>query len=370
MKILITTGIFVPEIGGPATYVKNLSQALIKAGHLVSVITYSDQHHYDFDEDLGYKIIRIKRTNKIANYWRFFKAVKKQINKFDIIYCFDHFSAAIPSILAVNKIKKIAIRIGGDFIWERYLRIFKKGVTLKDYYQQKLYHKDLIRFHLIKWVFRKADLLIFTTKFQKEIFNNPYNLEDKKIKYIGNPIIFQEKDYQQRNKEILFAGRIIEKNNIRRLIQSFAELKSEEFKLVLIGEGEIKEELRGLVSDNNWLNIIFENKLSQKDLRKRISQSYALAFPSYTDISPNGVLECLSTNTPFILTKEHGFDWLKGKIIEFNPLNNEEIKQALKQILDSSFYTKYQDKIKNLNYNYTLEKVSENTVKLFKELIN
>ena len=41
MKILITTGIYPPKIGGPAQYAKNLKEAFEKMGNSVSVKTFT-----------------------------------------------------------------------------------------------------------------------------------------------------------------------------------------------------------------------------------------------------------------------------------------------------------------------------------------
>jgi glycosyltransferase involved in cell wall biosynthesis len=372
MKILITSGIYPPEAGGPATYVQNLAKTLINQGHQVGVISYSDDDRYDGDDVLGYKLIRVKRSNKFLNYIKFFKAVNHSIKNFDLVYCFDHFSAGIPSVLAckLNK-KKIAIRVGGDFIWERYLRITKKGITLRDYYDQNLHQKDFLRFWIIKLVFKSTDLIIFTTKFQREIFEKHYNLNSQKIRYIHNPFSVERKDSSEtpRNNNILFVGRMIEKNNIRRLISVFNSIKQNNFKLVIVGKGEMKEEVEKEVQKKKMENIVFKGQLSRDDVINEMKKSHAMIFPSYTDISPNTVLECITTNIPFILTTEQGFDWLKGKVLEFNPLKDEEMKGCLEKIMNSDFYQTYQQKIKNLNYNYNYSEASEDTIRLFKELL-
>ena len=42
MKILITTPIFPPEIGGPATYTLEVSRRLKERGHQIRVVTFTD----------------------------------------------------------------------------------------------------------------------------------------------------------------------------------------------------------------------------------------------------------------------------------------------------------------------------------------
>jgi len=39
LDVLIVTGIFPPDIGGPATYVPEISSELVKRGHKVTVVS-------------------------------------------------------------------------------------------------------------------------------------------------------------------------------------------------------------------------------------------------------------------------------------------------------------------------------------------
>jgi len=64
VKILIATGIFIPELGGPATYIPKFAKALLALGHKLVVISYSDKDVYPEDKALPYEVIRIKRGNK------------------------------------------------------------------------------------------------------------------------------------------------------------------------------------------------------------------------------------------------------------------------------------------------------------------
>jgi len=371
MKILIATGIFKPEIGGPATYVPNLAFEFKKLGHEIMVITYSDKISYDFDVELGYKVKRIKRKNLILNYVNYFFEIKKVINNFDVIYAFDYFSAGLPCLFAsMLKRKKLVMRTGGDLIWERHLSKTGEGITLRDFYQKKIYKKYAFKFFLAKLFFKYCDLVIFNSKFQGEIFKKYYEINEKKIKYLFNPIT-QKINIEPRSnvkKEIIWAGRMEEKNNIRRLVKVFYEMKVEDYKLILVGEGSLKKELEKYVEEKNCNNIVFEDKVTREKLIEILKVSYGMILPSYTDISPNQAIECLSAGTPFIITREHGIDWLRGKVIEFDPNNKEEIKNAIKKMMNSDFEKNFQNLISKIDYKYSYEDAAKDTIELINNI--
>src|SRR5882724_12989439 len=60
MKILIVTGIFPPDPGGPASYVPRIAKALGQRGHSVEVVCLSDRMDHD-DSGYTFRVRRIRR---------------------------------------------------------------------------------------------------------------------------------------------------------------------------------------------------------------------------------------------------------------------------------------------------------------------
>ncbi len=366
MKILIATGIFTPEIGGPATYVPLVAEQFVALGHEVVVVTYSAQTSLEQDKALSYPVYRISRSNKISNYWRYFKTLFKLAPKYDLIYCFDHFSAGLPAATASRIFAKpLYIRVGGDFIWERYVE--HEAVTLGQYYEQSLYKKDVNRFKIINWIFQNSRGIIFTTEWQKNIFTKYYNLANKKLFVINNPIdqkLNIQRDENNISNDIIFAGRFINKNNIFNLIQAFASWSQDKYRLVLIGEGPLKNKLEHFIVTNNYKSIIIQDKLSRVDLIKKMAESWLVVFPSLSDISPNTMLDCVQAKVPFISSLEIGFDWLKKDIQMFDPQKIEEITKCLQNLADKDNYINYCQKIRSLNYSYSYSEAALDTIKI------
>lgn len=370
MKILIATGIFIPEAGGPPTYILNLVTVLSKLNHQVTVLTYSDQAVYALDKTLGFSVVRVVRKNKLLNYYHYYQKIKQLLNKesFDCIYAFDHFSAGYPSFLAIkHKTIPFFIRVGGDFIWERYLERTSDLVTLREFYQNNLHQKaEKLRFSLIKKVFARANKIIFTTQFQKDIFAKYYDLEHKKLTIINNPINQEipQNIHQNTNKEIIFHGRINKKNNLSFLVQAFAKMQDHSFTLHIIGDGPERLNLKSEVEKLKVKNVIFSDLMSREELYQKLSQAYLSVYPSLTDISPNGVLESLRLGLPFICTKEIGFDWLKDKALMFDPKNITELVNIFNNLSNEDFYQEYKQKLLKISYDYDYSQAAQDTLKI------
>ena len=67
MNILITVGIFPPDIGGPASFVPKISDFLIENGHNVKIICLSEVGNIHTEDNLD--VIRIKRSNNLPIRW-------------------------------------------------------------------------------------------------------------------------------------------------------------------------------------------------------------------------------------------------------------------------------------------------------------
>jgi len=125
MKIVITSGIFEPEAGGPATYAPQLAQHLHGRGHSVTVVTFSDDVSRRGDERYPFTLVRIPRHSpsripgkrSLSNYWRLLRWLRKNISAFDIAYTLSWVSCGGPLMLVARaKCVPYVIRVGGGYI--------------------------------------------------------------------------------------------------------------------------------------------------------------------------------------------------------------------------------------------------------------
>ncbi len=247
-KILITTGIFEPEIGGPATYARMLGNKFGFPDGKVHVLTYADKAFSKArggpDSEYVFDVTGVPRHGKIASRWRYFWKVMKLGKNVDIIYSLDWFAAGFPVALAARILEKpYVVRVGGDYQWEyRYMEKGKAPMSLSDFYENGTYKRYRFAFFIIRYVLRGAAHVIFNSDKQQRLYEKYYELKNTSVIYnpvpemtLGNEPPLPEK------KEFVFWGRFVPQKNVDSLIRAFklAKLPSE-YKLSLIGDGTAK----------------------------------------------------------------------------------------------------------------------------------
>ncbi|MFA5838552.1 MAG: hypothetical protein WC849_01255 [Candidatus Paceibacterota bacterium] len=334
IKILITTGIYPPKVGGPSQYAKELEEEYKRKEHTVKVITYKIEH---------------KLPIVIRHIAFFFKAVFNLFGK-NFIISLDTFSTGFPTILACILFrKKNVIRIGGDFLWESYVERTGHMIPLNIFYfgHKKFSIKEKIIYFLTKFVLNNSGSLAFNTKWQKDIFVRDYKLSDKKNIYvIENFIGEKEKSEKYKEKNFLWFVRDIKLKNGDLLKKAFSEAK------------EKNEEI-----------ILETGNLSHEKLFEKIKSCYVVILPSLSDIGPNYILDAIRFNKPFILTKYSDYyEKFKNIGIFVDPLDKGDIKNKILYLADEKNYLKQQEKIKQYNSSHTWSEIAEEFLNIYKKL--
>ena len=116
MKLLLATPIFPPEIGGPATYTKELVHKL-RSSHEITILAYADN-----PEPLPHAKLRLvsKRNPLIVRLTQYFFAAIHEVARADVVYVQNAMAAGLPIALACMLSRKAFIlKFVGDEAWER-----------------------------------------------------------------------------------------------------------------------------------------------------------------------------------------------------------------------------------------------------------
>ncbi|HUT15725.1 MAG TPA: glycosyltransferase family 4 protein [Anaerolineae bacterium] len=118
MRVLITSDIFPPEVGGPATYVPMIARELTGRGHSVRVLTYSSTSSDASDAARGFKIERIMvGGSRLRRLSRAFVRVAANAWRAEILYV----NGLLVETTLVNLLlrKPAVAKVVGDLAWER-----------------------------------------------------------------------------------------------------------------------------------------------------------------------------------------------------------------------------------------------------------
>jgi glycosyltransferase involved in cell wall biosynthesis len=333
MRFLIATGIYPPEIGGPAYYAKNLADALTAKGHNVEVRTFGSLKKLPMG------------VRHIALFLRMLPAALRA----DVIIALDTFSAALPAYYAAMLARKpLVIRTGGDFIWEQYVEQHGDLLPLPFFYEkhQPFSRKERIYFSLTQRLLTGATI-VFSTDFQKDIWMPVYGLDAKKVCVIPNAIAGPLEPIEPQRKNFLAFGRAIKLRNHDKLREACA-IAQKTVPDIELDIGQVPQ------------HILFE----------RIRAGYCMILPSVSDISPNYILDGLRAGKPFIMTKYSEYAKTYAELGLFvDPLDPEDIAAKMVQMCDEKIYQSFVDNIKKHPLTRTYADLADDFIALVQTLV-
>ncbi len=350
MKIVLATGIYPPDIGGPATYVQALAQQLTAMGEEVVVVTYGDgdwglgigdwgfvarcsffvsrflrltsyalrlslfshfpsRHALCSEQTEAWSVLHVaKNGGPLLRWWRYGRALRKVGRDADVVVAFSSVSAGVPLTMSRLKKPKRVLRLGGDFLWERYTD--GGGMMgLREWYEERTKTGRFSLF-VVRWIMRRLlgsfDSIVFSTQWQEELYERVYTrlpahsvIENALPK--GKPV----QHGAHTPFRLLFLGRFVAFKHLLPLIDALAGVP--EATLTLAGSGPVEAALRTQAE-----KLVLRDRVTflppQAGAAKQrvFSEHDLLVIPSITEISPNAALEARAMGLPVLLTSETG----------------------------------------------------------------
>lgn len=235
------------------------------------------------------------------------------------------------------------------------------------------YLKIPILRRLTLWTYRNCSHIVTVSEdLKKQIIK--YGINKNKISIIKNGInpIFKiyDKEKSKKNQNIslekqiiLFIGHLIPLKGINFLIESLSLLKTNCFKLYIIGSGEEKNKLEKIIFEKKLSNHIeFVGNVNQSGLVHWYNAADVFCLPSLREGIPNVMLESLACGTPVVTTDiSNNSDIInKSNGILIEPKNSIQLASALEKVLSNTWdRNKISESVNNFNWN-------KNSIKYFK----
>lgn len=304
MKILIATGIYPPQIGGPATYSKLLHDELPSRGFEVEVSNFGDVLKYP----------------KIVRHAMYFFRLLSAARSADIVYAQDPVSVGFPALLAAQiRGKKFVLKIVGDYAWEQSTQRFGVTDRLDDFSTTAAKYSWRVRFlkKIQKHVADSADAIVTPSNYLKGIIAN-WGVDPDKIAVIYNGFDFKGLSVGKsilRGKLsltgtiIISAGRLVPWKGFSALIDAIGEVRKEipDATLYIAGEGPLRGELEKHARESGLSESVkFSGKVPQAKLFEYMKASDVFVLNTDYEGFSHQLLETMALGTPIITTPVGG----------------------------------------------------------------
>ena len=351
-KILITTGIFPPDIGGPATYAKMLVDHMSEA----KVLTYSRR--------LRTIPSPLRQLMFLFKTWRASRDV-------DMIYALSPLGTGIAAALTR---KPFVVRVAGDRAWEDAVNAGRTSLLIDDF--QKIKHRGF-RHKLQVWVCKKSKAVVVPSAYLKRLVQG-WGIAPEKIKIIPNAVNLVVEPLSKEEartalgihgKIILSAGRLVPWKGFRLIIKLMPELLKLNpfFRLAIAGDGPDREYLVALIKNLNLHNKVFlVGKKSPDELTRYMRASELFVLNTGYEGFSHQILEAMAAGVPVVTTNVGGNTELlrqgeNGFMVKYNDEFN--LKEAIRTLWESSeLRDKFIEEGKKTAADYTVERMVKETM--------
>jgi glycosyltransferase involved in cell wall biosynthesis len=338
MKILQVIPYFTPKRGGNVNVVYNISNQLVKRGHVVIIITTDVGFDKEYAESL--KRVQVIPFKCIANIGLFIspsmkKWLKKNIRNYDIIHL--HSFPLYQNVIVHHYAKKYNI----PYILQAH------GSVLHTFQKQRL--KKIFDLIFGYRILREASKVIALTKTEVEQYKK-MGVDEDKIEIVPNGIDLSEYNSLPKRGEfrrkykigddekmILYIGRLHKSKGIKLLVNAFADVSKELDNVILVFVGPddgYRSALNGIIKELKIDNkVLFTGFVNNEEKMAAFVDADVLVIPSFTGF-PVTFLEACACGTPIITTNNGDkLDWIQDKVGYVVRYDKDQLRDAIIKVL-------------------------------------
>lgn len=327
MKFLIVTGIYPPDIGGPATFTVAFSEWLESHGHKYHVVALWDRKRVQPST----KIVFFPRSRKkILRFISISWSVFRMLSNHDFLLATGLHEESAFALFLKNK-KSIA-RIVGDPVWERAKNANRTNLSLQEFQNSKLDLKSILQRKLLVWSLNRYTMVTCPSielceLVQKWGVNRP-------LRHIPNGVKLSELVQISKEYDLIVVSRLVKWKNIELVVEVAQELN---LKLLIVGDGPERKSLQNK-SEALGVNADFLGEIQQDKVKNLMKKSKIfIQVSSYEGLSFS-LLQAMEAGTPCIISDIPGNLQVaqNGKeaiIVELD--NRIELRESIKKVLNS-----------------------------------
>ena len=319
MKILVSTPIFPPEIGGPATYTVEVARRLQERGHKIRIVAFTDKKPQMSDLEVIPIRVHYRVFGTLIRQPRLFLALLSAVKGIDLIYLQDPVVVGVASLM-VGKFtgKPLVLKFVGDSVWEKEYSLRRIDKNLDDFLSSPLESLALkMRISLLRFVLGGMNRIIVPSFYLRDILVTHYRVKPEKIAVVYNSVDLKamskvnSAQRQPRGKQIIAIGRLVRHKRVEGIITALRELWAEfsDASLVLVGNGPERENLEQLAKKLGVAQKVrFYGSIDHNRTLRLLKASDVFVLNSIYEGLPHTVIEAMACSVPVVATNIRGTD--------------------------------------------------------------
>jgi len=350
MRVLVTSPVFPPDLGGPAVYVPSIGRFLVERGHEVKVIAFcSDPAPAGFP----FEVETISRGSLPVRYVKAFWRVLRTAGRYDVVYVNEHL-ALLHVLAAKLRRKPVVIRIMVDGSWEI---AHRKGWCAGDdivTFQGKSYgwRVRLTRLLQRRW-WGWCSHIIACSEFLRQILVQHHGVPPDKVQRIFNGYHGpRAEDVPETRAEartklgldparryVLTICRLMNWKRVDGILHALAGLP-EDVHLLVAGDGDMEDPWRSLAAELGVAHrATFLGNVPHSEIPMLVRAADVFVLNSEYEGLSHTLLEVLNLGTPIIASGVCGNpevveDGVNGLLVD--PRDPETLRVALDKLLRDS----------------------------------
>ncbi|MGC8947525.1 MAG: glycosyltransferase family 4 protein [Anaerolineae bacterium] len=375
MHILITSDIFPPGVGGPATYVLTIARALAERGHPVRVLTYSLVEQETADAAYPFTVERILlRGPRWLRLIRAFIRVAVNVRWADVLYI----NGLLIETALVNALwrRPAAAKVVGDIAWER---AQDKGWIADEFeeFQKRRYGWRIeLRRALRNWSLNQMSAVVAPSAYLGRIIEG-WGVHPDRIRVIYNAYEPAATETPPANLpltsryRVITVCRLVRWKGVNELIEVIAALH--EVGLIIVGDGPERANLESLVQKLGITDrVYFAGEVPRQQVITYLRACDLFVLNSRYEGLPHVVLEAMAAGLPVVATAVGGTpevveDEVSGLLI--SPGDTNGLRDALVRLLSNeSLHRRLVENARVRLANFSLARMIEQTASLLEEL--
>ncbi len=183
MRVLITTPVFPPDLGGPAVYVPNFARWLVERGHEVTVVAFCSDPD---PKGWPFRVVSIPPASLPLRYLKAMFAVRREARAADVVFVNEHL-ALLHVFGARLAGKPVVIRIMVDGAWEISHRYgWCDGDDIVTFQSKKYGWKVALTRALQRRWWKASAHVIACSEFLRQILIRTYGVPPGKVERVYN----------------------------------------------------------------------------------------------------------------------------------------------------------------------------------------